>query len=536
MDPVKVSLGNGSYTWKYAYTMDVHPIMGQFGDNKTGVELGGFAVSDSAYITIGNTVPQENNSVNYYAQRNIFLAVTDKDMSSTEETMLTNYKDSDDVYISNPYLVRIDGNRFLALWMEDRTLRCVFLNGSGDVGQSLSFEVNGDFASGLSDCQPIVADGKVVWYVTSNSQPVFFTIDLKNPSVTETHCLQNGVCRVCGEGDHRCRDKNRNYQCDLCGAAMTNPDPIIRLAGTNRWETSILVADEMKYRQDVEKFPAIIIASGHDFADALAGSYLAAVRRAPILLSWGKGGSYAYLDNENIEYIKANLAEDGTIYILGGKNAVPELYEKAFAGYDVRRLGGANRFETNLLILEEAGVRPGSEILVCTSTNFADSLSASAVGKPILLVFNESGKLDKKQQAFLDGLTICSFTIIGGEKAVSAKLKEALGNYGRTFRLAGANRFETSVMVAERYFYYGSSQSAVLAYGWNYPDGLCGGALASAMDCPLILTMTRYESCAASYTAETKINTGIVLGGEGLISDAAVRTIFQMKDGDQIVK
>ncbi len=306
------------------------------------------------------------------------------------------------------------------------------------------------------------------------------------------------------------------------------PSHVTRLAGSNRWATSLLVADEMKANLDVEKFDAIIIASGNGFADALAGSYLSTVKSAPILLSWGNGGKFEYLDTDNIDYIKENLAEGGTVYLLGGTSAVPELYETELSDYEVKRLGGKDRFETNLMILEEAGVAEGSEILVCTSTNFADSLSASATGKPILLVFNESGKLYGDQPDFLAGLENCTFTVIGGESAVSEDLAAAIGAYGEVTRLAGGNRFETSVLVAEKYFE--APETAVLAYAWNYPDGLCGGALAYTLDAPLILTMTKYEAEAAAYSEAVGLTAGIVLGGEGLISDASARMIFPVRE------
>ncbi len=306
-----------------------------------------------------------------------------------------------------------------------------------------------------------------------------------------------------------------------------------RLAGAHRWATAQVVAEETRINLGVEKLDAIIIASGNDFADALAGSYLSTVKNAPILLSWGKGGSYKYLDTDNIDYIKTYLAADGTVYILGGENAVPALYEEQLSAYTVKRLGGANRFETNLMILEEAGVAEGSELLVCTATNFADSLSASATGKPILLVWNERGQLYGNQPGFLADLKNCTFTVIGGESAVGAKLATAIETYGEVERLAGANRFETSVMVANKYF--DAPETAVLAYAWNYPDGLCGGTLAYSMNAPLVLTMTKYEAKAVAYANEAGIEVGAVLGGDGLISDGVVRSVFAMEETEFIL-
>ncbi len=333
------------------------------------------------------------------------------------------------------------------------------------------------------------------------------------------HDYEDGVCTRCGEEDP-------DY-------VAPKADEVVRLAGSNRWNTALKVADEMKANLGAEKFDAIIIASGNGFADALAGSYLSTVKNAPILLSWGNGGKFEYLDTDNIDYIKDNLAEGGTVYLLGGTSAVPELDDDELSAYEVVRLGGKDRFETNLMILEEAGVAAGSEVLVCTSTNFADSLSASATGLPILLVFNEKGILYGEQPEYLAGLENCTFTVIGGESAVSEELAAAIGEYGDVERLAGANRFETSALVAEKYFE--APEMAVLAYAWNYPDGLCGGALAYSMGAPLVLTMTNYEAVAVEYAESVGLTTGIVLGGDSLISDAAVRAIFAMDAETEII-
>ncbi len=312
-----------------------------------------------------------------------------------------------------------------------------------------------------------------------------------------------------------------------------DPDEtVVRLAGANRWDTSLKVADEMRYALGVEKFDTMIIASGMNFADALSGSYLASVKNAPILLGWKGDKKYDFINEAIVQYVKMNLAEGGTVYILGSDSAVPSAVDSMLTGYNVRRLAGKDRFETNLLILKEAGVRNGDEILVCTATNFADSLSASATGKPILLVFNEYGQLYGGQPSYLASLKNCTFTIIGGENAVGQSLARELGTYGTVSRLAGSDRFDTSVLVAQKYF--SSVDNAVLAYAWNFPDGLCGGPLAAANNCPLILTMDRYETKAVNYMSAKGVDVGVVLGSSELISDGTVRKIFSMASGETI--
>lgn len=286
-----------------------------------------------------------------------------------------------------------------------------------------------------------------------------------------------------------------------------------RIYGANRYETAFAAANALKDKRNVEKFPNIVIASGKGFADALAGSYLAAKKDAPILLV------NSNFIEKTAAYIKGNLISGGTVYLLGGEAAIPSQMEAALTGYTVKRLAGSNRYETNLKILEETGVGD-DEILIATGKGFADSLSASAVGKPILLV----GKsLNDAQKALLSK---CSgkFVIIGGESAVNKAVEETLKTMGTVTRLGGSNRYETSVLVAKRFFQ--TPTTAVLAYAKNFPDGLCGGPLAYAMGAPLILTATGSEAQAAAYTAEKGITSGYVLGGAGLISDNSCQMIF----------
>lgn len=336
--------------------------------------------------------------------------------------------------------------------------------------------------------------------------------------------------------------RNENYYDDyVWGIWPKNVKAdVTRLAGDNRFGTAFKAADEMLSNSNYGYFDTIIIANGYNFADALSGSYLANVTGAPILLCWSGDSRFDFLNDDVVEYITENLnGVSGTVYLLGGTSAVPQSLEDELNAYaedqidvTIKRLAGADRFETNLMILEEAGVNPGDEILVCTGTNYADSLSASGTGKPILLAFNEYGAFFGGQEAYLKTLKNCSFTIIGGESAVSKKLEDAFRKYGSVDRLAGGNRFETSVLVAEKYFE--DPHTAVLAYAWNFPDGLCGGPLAFDKNAPLILTMTGFESAAVKYFEDKSIIDAYVLGSGDLISDGALRKIFGLAQSAEI--
>ena len=231
------------------------------------------------------------------------------------------------------------------------------------------------------------------------------------------------------------------------------------------------------------------------------------------------------------KYIAENLVENGTVYILGGASAVSEEFVAGLSkSYKVERLTGENRYYTNLSILKAAKLEKGTEILVATGQKFADALSASATGKPILMVRGDRKALFDYQVEYLETLGKNNkFVIIGGDAAISPEIAKQLEKYGSVERIAGANRYETSVLIAERFFK--NPAAAVVATGKKFPDGLCGGSLAYTLKAPLILTYKGQEGFAAEYMKENKIEDGYILGGTSAVSDASGYHVF---DTDRI--
>ena len=300
-----------------------------------------------------------------------------------------------------------------------------------------------------------------------------------------------------------------------------------RVAGTSRADTALEVADALKEALGVEKFDTIIIANGEDknFADALTGSYLATVKKAPILMYRTSG-----LSDSTRAYIQNNLVSGGTIYLLGGELAIPaDVETELSASYTVKRLSGGSRFDTNLAILKEAGVG-NKEILIARGFEFADSLSASATGLPILIVNEVTGKLTDAQIEFLHNYENNKLTILGGTIAVSEELEATIeAVVSRDVdRVYGASREATSVEIAKRYFE--SPDFAVAAYSRRCPDGLCGGPLAYAMGAPLLLVNAGKEDVSNAYITENDIINGYVLGGTLVITDETARAVFGLAE------
>lgn len=294
-----------------------------------------------------------------------------------------------------------------------------------------------------------------------------------------------------------------------------NEKGLERIAGATRFETSMAIADKLKEKLGVEKFDNIVITNGEGFADALSATYLAKVKNAPILIV---NESTA---DEISEYVKKNAAENANIYIIGGEGAVSKKVADKMPGKKIR-LHGESRFETNLEVLKAAGVED-QDIAFCNAYDFADALSVSAAGKPVMLVDNS---LDSAQIAYLKTLKSKKFYLIGGQNVVSKAVENEASKLGKIERIAGSDRFATSRAVAEKFF-TGEHKKAYLTYGFNFPDGLCAGVLCAVDNSPLLLVSNENMEEAAAYVTKAKVQKCIVLGGDNLISSEAASKLLK---------
>lgn len=296
-----------------------------------------------------------------------------------------------------------------------------------------------------------------------------------------------------------------------------DPNIYHRIAGANRYETAVKVADQMKLTLGRDKFDTIIVANGDNYVDALSGGYLAKIKQAPILLTNDHNEAYV------TDYIQENLSDDGTVYLLGGTGVVSQqLEDKLAKDNKVIRLGGADRYGTNMSILKEAGAGDG-ELLICSASDFADSLSASAVGKPILLVGDTIGKA---QIEYIQDSGLSKCYLIGGEGAVSENVEISVSRIVDSVeRIGGNNRYETSYYIAEKFF-SGTRKEIVIASGNDFPDGLVGGPLGTVTGGPLILVNEHNTALASDYADRSGAEKCFILGGESVISNLTVKKIM----------
>lgn len=287
-----------------------------------------------------------------------------------------------------------------------------------------------------------------------------------------------------------------------------------RISGYNRYETAIQCAELIGQG---EKFTSVVIANADNFPDALAGCPLAAQNSAPILLT-GKSASGT---RQTMMYVKDHLEKEGTVYLLGGISAVSEDVEAELraAGFDnIKRLGGSTRYETNLMIIDEMKVAKGSNVVIVSGANYADSLSVSGIaGAEGMPVFLAGEALTEEQVKRLAQIEPSNLYMIGGTAAVSAAAEEQAEAFGSVVRISGKNRYATSLAVAE-YFQMDEAAYAVFACGNNFPDGLTGGALAAGLNAPVILVSDTNYTEQEAFLKNSRIEDTFIMGGTSVIS------------------
>ena len=288
---------------------------------------------------------------------------------------------------------------------------------------------------------------------------------------------------------------------------------VTRLFGSNRYSTSLAIAEELR-RIRGSKFDSIVLATGENYPDALAGGYLATVKNAPIILI-RTGKPTSHKDNKMVaKWIKSNLKSGGTIYVLGSTAAVPKAHvDLVKSGFKVKRLEGKNRFGTNAAILNEIGANGVTEVIVTTGRDFPDALCASALDKPLLIVETKQNKqkLDTAQKTYLSKLKNPVFYIVGPTSVVPKTFESQLKAYGSVERIAGdKNAINRSEQIARRFFK--RPAAVALAVSSPYPDGLCGGAIANKKGAPLLLVKKGSEAKAAAFVKDVKATDGLVFG------------------------
>lgn len=243
---------------------------------------------------------------------------------------------------------------------------------------------------------------------------------------------------------------------------------------------------------------AVILASGEDWADALAASPLSTRLGAPVLLT-----PKSSLTAATASAIQTLAPEQ--IVVLGSTSAVEtSVVDAACAAAGlttdaVERLAGVDRYETAVLIAERMGVTPGAGVSLVAGTAFPDAASASAFsgmrGMPILLTRKDV--LSPVTAAYLAGHSaeVTSAVVVGGPAVVSQPVVDTLKRTLAVTWLWGPNRYDTNLATLQQFWPEGTI-SPYVATSENFPDALTAGALAGHSGQPLLMCGCTYLPAA----------------------------------------
>jgi putative cell wall-binding protein len=317
-------------------------------------------------------------------------------------------------------------------------------------------------------------------------------------------------------------ETNDTYSSELRVWDLSNePHMMKRLAGANRYATGVALS------QDMTSAATVVIATGKDFPDALAGAPLAYAVHGPVLLT--DPGALPSSVASEVARLGATKA-----YILGGTKSVSAAVEAQLKAQThvttVQRIAGSSRWQTATMIAGELKAVKGGGALgtafLTTGRDFPDALSAASIaarmGAPILLT--DPVTLPAVTKAALTSLGITRTYVLGGTKSVSAGvMAQAPG----AVRVNGSNRYDTAVQIVQQIGLANhavDAHSLVFTVGNAFPDALGAGTRAARTGVPLLLvdktTPTALPGSLATFLTahKSEVTTSpVVVGGEPTI-------------------
>lgn len=326
-----------------------------------------------------------------------------------------------------------------------------------------------------------------------------------------------------------------------------------RIYGLDRYQTAIAIADQLAKQFNIDyskgqKFQAVILASGNNWPDAISGTALAKVNKAPILLLDTE--TKAQGSQETFNYIRNHVSTNGKVFILGGKGVMPEkftqyLVDMGFPLSNIQQIGGIDRVETSFLIAKTIG---SHELKVVSDENFYDALSANPLWtsrdgtQSSVLLMPKNGAVSNEEKQYIKSLSKGSLFAIG-DICSTADLESLyypqIGSY-----VNGGSEYATNSKVIGQ-----ASSTVYIATGEDYPDALTGSVLANCTDdnnqaAPIILVKHNSIAPEALSNLESVIPTSeggrikniVVLGGDGAVSENAINQFANLVNTPSIDK
>ena len=285
-----------------------------------------------------------------------------------------------------------------------------------------------------------------------------------------------------------------------------------RLGGTNRYA----VAAAISRRFVPAGAPVVYVTSGGRFAEALTAGPAASRTRGPVL----------FVSSTSIPSATATeltRLRPGRIVVVGDTTAVSAAVRTALDAYTtgpVDRIASTTPYATSAAVSRAAFPAGATTAYVVNGDNYPDGLSAgaAAVVQDAPLLLTSPTTLPSAVLTELQRLAPTRIIVVGGTSSVSETVLTRLRTVAPTERVAGTDRYATSLAVSKRVF--GTARPGVqLASGTVFTDALAGAAAAEYTRGPTLVV--RSTGLPAGHGAELDRltpRTAYVLGGVGTLS------------------
>jgi len=197
------------------------------------------------------------------------------------------------------------------------------------------------------------------------------------------------------------------------------------------------------------------------------------------------------------------------------------------------RIAGQDRFDTAVKISQQSYPDTAPVVYIANGMMYPDALAAGPAaaheGGPLLLVSPNS--MPDHVAAEIARLDPAKIVVVGGIPSVDNYVFGQLqGLADEVVRLNGADRFETSRLVAEHAFGEAGASMAYIATGGKFPDALAAGGAAGAKDAPVILVdggAFDLDAATSALLVDLGVTDSRVLGDLNSVSEG----VFEDIDG-----
>lgn len=224
--------------------------------------------------------------------------------------------------------------------------------------------------------------------------------------------------------------------------------------------------------------------------------------------------------------IKKEIVKDEDFRIYGGINTLAEEYAQGEGFEFIARVAGKNRFATAAEVSKSMRTKT-NVVVLANGMDYADALAGVPIARSMIapILLTRSDTLPGETLAEIKRLGAKNVLLLGGEGAISENVVKTLKDNGcNTQRIAGANRFETAVKIAQQL--NSSPEEVFFVYGLDFADALSSGTVAAIKGAPIVYLRTdgTIDKATADYLASLKkqgcVSKAYVIGGEGVISNA----------------